>query len=140
MTTIAFKNGTMACDSRVNATWIDSLPMNKVHKIGGKLIGVCGDLTWIQGFLRWIKDNEWPYPEGNGSALVYNKETGCLRMYEGDSDQSFLVGQPHAIGSGSSFAMGAMLAGKSARAAVAIAIELDSSSGHPVQYKGVRIK
>ena len=138
MTTIAFKNGTMAADSLVSGEWADSRPMQKVYRYGDMLVGVAGELSWITGFLSWLTTNDEleEYPIGVGYALVYRDKE--LILFEGDSPNAFPVGHPYAIGSGASFAMGAMKAGKGARAAVGIAIELDTASGGKIQYRSTK--
>lgn len=136
MTTIAFKNGTMASDSQMTGDFIDQKKFDKVYRFGDVLVGVAGNVTWIMEFLEWLQcDDDTPYPVGMGYALVYSE--GELKCFEGDSHQAFVVGQPYAIGSGSQFAMGAMLSGASARKAITIACKLDELSGGEVQHRTI---
>ena len=147
MTTIAYKNGTLAGDSRiVSGDLIDQGEVQKVFKLGnGVLIGFAGTLSTIQEAIRELKKDpntltitksgrkskhrdDWceaivVYPDGLVKIL---EENGWVEK----------KAKHYAIGSGSLPAEVAMRCGKTARQAVKIAMEFDGQTGgkvHTVQ-------
>lgn len=145
MTTIAYKNGTMAADTRATTYQGVSVTCEKLFrkKIGkGRkartvIIGVAGESSASLVFLDWygtgatrpetLKDTDF-------SALVLEKDG----LYEYDSlcRGEKVLDPCYAIGSGQVAAMAAMFCGKTARQAVEIAARLDPyTGGRIVSYR-----
>lgn len=137
MTTIAYRNGLMAADSRAYGG--DRCPVGFKRKIrrldDGTLIG-CSSNTPGQpeAVLDWYEkgadiESAPKFPENKFRLLVV-KPHGAAYLGE---DSFFLAGPLHgdffAVGSGQEFAIGAMEAGADARRAVEIAIKCDPWSG-----------
>lgn len=139
MTTIAFRDGVMAADSRTTTENVISKVTKVFRKRVGKktvVIGVCGGVTASRKFVDWYGSGD-PMPEDlipcggqdfdaliwDGSTLWLVEELGYPVAVEEDY---------FAIGSGASFALAAMDCGKSAREAVRVACKRDCYSGLPV--------
>lgn len=133
MTTIAYRSGVMAADTRAYSG--DKVPIGwkrKIHCLAdGTLLGV--STTSVGGdalVRRWVEagcaepTNDSLKPESFSALMVRpNGEVfyACNNLeWSGPLTAEFL-----AIGSGDQFALGAMAAGASAVKAIAIAIELD---------------
>ena len=147
MTTIAYKDGTMAADSQL--TRGDTIPMFGTCKIienDGWLIGVAGDLAdivRIENALAWHLSETTA--EGTGKTekralTAIGKDcndaqllvvTPTYQVYEFDMSRiGVLINLPfYAIGSGADFALGAMEAGATARRAVEVSTKFDIRSG-----------
>lgn len=138
MTTVALKDGQMACDSMQCGAYIDRINCSKIREIGvGTFVGFAGDLVQCYKFLDWVEQgmdaDEYPEDLDDVEAIIVGS-SGAAKYYD-ESPIGIPVGKTCAIGSGSAFAMGAMLAGKSAYDAVNIACELDPLSRGPISYK-----
>lgn len=150
MTTICYKDKVMASDGKVTqGDMVVNTSTKKVFSINGCLVGFAGRMTSGLKFISWFQKwsdshmvrNEAPYvdilmPEDlteddfyaivcwtDGSVSLYE---GGQNMYEVDASQGF------SIGSGSPYALSAMLAGCGAEEAVKIACKLDVFSGGEV--------
>jgi ATP-dependent protease HslVU (ClpYQ) peptidase subunit len=150
MTTVTVKDNIVACDSQLtNGYTISSLDGEKVVKINGCIVAGAGSYAQIIKFRQWFtehsdvliaqQDNPTvniPLPqnlqEGDFTGAVLYPE-GDLYVYEGRTDVAIKFEQPWAMGSGSDFALAAMKAGKSAKGAVEVAIDLDVFSGGEVK-------
>lgn len=139
MTTIAFDGITLAADSQQNGSYIDQLHTQKICQQGSLFIGYCGEVQQAMLVSRWLKDQTKPKPS---AADLKDYESIVIKggkAYQLNDLCEFVpIGKPCAIGSGSDFAMGAMLAGKSATEAVRIAIKLDPHSGGKVRSLKVK--
>lgn len=134
MTTILAdaKKGVMVCDSKAtfNGEWF---PVKKVFEHGGELFGFAG--TQSEG-IRWL---DW-YSNGqrgkmpsisNVLIIILSKDEG-VRLVEGSGTLFSVERHFYAIGSGSTAAMGAYMAGADAKKAVEIACRIDAGSGGDV--------
>lgn len=127
----------MVADSRITGDGA-ALRTRKIFEVNGKLVGCCGTWTHSLKFVEWMKNGK----EGNLS-LAYDKEGntfsalvmdgGFLELYDNELIPAILNEEVYAIGSGSSYALGALDAGASPKRAVEIAISRDELSGGPVQ-------
>ncbi|MCS0459313.1 hypothetical protein [Rhizobium favelukesii] len=136
MTTIAYRDGVMAGDSRV--TYDGSLQglVTKVFKSSrGDLVGLCGDTSALPTLKVWAEekhcrgkipdfgeDNSVIWVQPDGTAYILEHGTACE-----------IQGPFFAVGSGHAFAKGAMAAGCDAETAVSIAVTFDAHSGGPVK-------
>jgi len=138
MTTVAFDGDTLATDSRCVGDYIDD-NVKKLFLVGETFYAVAGSLTEVLAFINWResvhidseKTNEKPNIQSDISVIevvggdVFFWEKNCVHVP---------CSVPIAIGSGASFAMAAMLCGKTAIEAVEIAKKLDENSGGEVQF------
>jgi len=143
MTTGAYKNGVLAFDSLITCGNSRSGHIIKGIKTERHLAMAAGDIEHIQDFLNWVKggckkrklkaseDMNDPSFEG----FTVNRR-GVITVYgvNGVGVRVTPIGGCFAVGSGGSYAMGAMLAGKSAMDAVRVAIRCDSGSGGAVRF------
>lgn len=139
MTTIAYRDGILASDSRAYAG--ENLELGEKQKIvatetvsGPALIGVS---TMVPGLAErlwaWLEDGgeEDEIPDlkgGNFTALVI-RPAGVFFYNSSPYPSGPLSAPYHAIGSGAQYALGAMHAGATAVTAVQAAKEMDVWSG-----------
>ena len=136
MTTVAYRDFSMASDSSCFIGSTHILSMRKVWRVGGGLVGCAGDVADIMKFVRWLKDgaDEDDYPEMESLEAIVIAPTGIARAYENGHSQGMLIRDPYcAIGSGRDVALGAMFAGSDARTAVKAAIRHTGQSKAPVR-------
>lgn len=138
MTSIAYKDGMMAGDSRVtfdNTVLPDT--GRKVHRLrNGCLFGAAGSAEEIEKLKRTVMRNEDPPKSKDVSALKVDPD-GTIWCYEGEIWSK--VRTPFAaLGSGTIAALAAMYAGADAKEAVKIAIKLDTHSGGRVNVVRLR--
>lgn len=141
MTTIAYKDGKLAFDSKVTAGGTHTGFMTKGKKTSKFLIAGCGSCEDLQAFIDWmdaggvVADKKLfglADREVDMAALVVNKKNMVFH-YEGRLYPYEVNSEYHAMGSGADFALGAMASGSSAQQAVRIASKLDTSTGGVVK-------
>lgn len=137
MTTIAYKDGVMACDSQADWYYKED-GFKKIYKKGEILIGFAG--SYGQGilFCDWILGKgEKPGNTDDLFAIVV-KNGKC---YQYDRTLVPLPCEPYvAIGSGSKFAIAAMDCGKGAKKAIEVAKRRDVDTGGKVHAFKIPIK
>ena len=137
MTTIAIDAlGNIAADGRVTCgNEIIREDAEKIRQAHGRIYGVtgCGSLT--DELIKWHNKGADPanppiYKGDRGWGLLVVQTDG-LFFYTNDVPHAMSdeYKYPIAFGSGQNWALGAMMAGKSAREAVEIACKLDTGSG-----------
>ena len=138
MTTIAYRNGIMASDSRAYSG--GSIPIGNKSKIecleDGTLIGVSSTIPGGSEIIKqWFKDGfptkpDYLLPER--FTLLVAKLNGSI-FYASDNPMISgpLMGEYFAAGSGAEYALGAMANGATAEEAVKIACQLDVWSSEP---------
>jgi ATP-dependent protease HslVU (ClpYQ) peptidase subunit len=150
MTTIAYKDGMMACDSCWTIGNIHVTSLSKITRLpSGALLGQAGDndCREMENFLSKVKtprglptrkellDLRLEYA---GLLVLPSKHIFKITCREDPLDYKDEVGftpisrKFAATGSGNELAIGAMAAGKTAREAVAIACEFDINTRGPV--------
>lgn len=141
MTTIAFKDGILAADSRaiIGDIFVDN--DKKIHESKGKYYAGSGASGEIKAFIEWkevgVDEDDRPCVDSLSGLLVLNKNTFSCDMYDCTGEKVIEdIQGPMAIGSGMAAAMGAMYAGASAVEAVEIAKRLDINSGGNVVCVG----
>lgn len=140
MTTIATDGVSIAADGQV--TYNDrplTLSENKLRELDdGSVVGWAGEADAAAAAVEYLAQH--PYdrngPEGNYS-LLRLFPSGAIALYAGALRPAY-ISPPQAIGSGQDFALGAMLAGKSAKRAVQIAASLDIHTGGTIRSRKVR--
>lgn len=111
--------------------FIDQSQFQKVHRVGGQLIGIAGDAANEKGFLEWMRGGVKPKIGKSDFEALVLKPSGALFYYTQNMDP-VRAGKPNSIGSGATAAMGAMLAGSDPAKAVRIAKKLDGNTGGKV--------
>lgn len=131
MTTIAYRAGILAADTRViQGSSIIGRATKIVRRDDGALAGGAGDLPWVQAFHRWFLEGADgdPPPVEDGSKGVIIIRNKPIEMFE--EGGAFEFRPPYfAFGSGKEFALGAMFAGASAPEAVKAAMNFDPGTG-----------
>ncbi len=127
MTTIAYKDGVLAADTR--ATQGDTILMNvsKIHRDSLTPTAFCGDLKVLQDFRN---HQDWEQLPTEGWESINTR--GTLRDAQGVT-LSIKPGDFWAIGSGAPFALGAMAAGATPEQAVKIAARYDTGTNDTVE-------
>jgi hypothetical protein len=139
MTTVAFRDGVMAADSRGNDEHVGIVPIPKVFKkkIKGKeyIFGVAGYWEAAMMFIEWYRTRDNALHErlmkltgdNDFDVLIWDgKKLMCADafMYPVEVTEEY-----YAIGSGAAHAITAMDCGKSARQAVQMSMKRDPSTG-----------
>lgn len=146
MTVIAWDGKTLAADKRAtNGTSISSI--TKIYCVDDFLVGISGGMSLGAHFLAWVKEGRKPdkFPgelkdkDDWVPALVIEPD-GKILKYERTAYPMVIEDKFHAIGCGRDYAMAAMLLGKSAKEAVKVASQLDSSCGNGVDTLTFRKK
>jgi ATP-dependent HslUV protease subunit HslV len=135
MTTIAYRDGVLAGDSKVTYDGSFQGLVTKVFRsTKGDLLGLCGDSSGLPVLKAWAKGGcKSPIPDlGEDNSVIWVKPNGNAYIVEFGTACE-VEGPFFAIGSGHAIAKGAMGAGASAEEAVAIAITFDNGSGGPVR-------
>ena len=151
MTTVVITDNKVYCDSQATAGgMITDYNVNKALNLGHCIVAGAGRWSHVVKFQQWVADNvladiaqqEHPYvnihmpeelvEEDFQGAILY--PDGVVVMFEGGRD-SFECEQPVYLGSGSSFAAGAIMAGSDGETAVQAAIYLDPYSGGEVKVE-----
>ena len=140
MTTIAYKDGILASDSRETSykSQIDTNHCRKIWRLkDGSLLGCAGDSGSSRILLEFMKQNVKTKPKNlprnyfKNLYAIFITPLGAQWFYEKGIWMEF--NYPYAIGSGQAYAQAVMDAGLSAPEAVKIAIKRDCFSGGRVQ-------
>ncbi len=134
MTTIAYRGGVLASESRITEKsfiWTDNA--KKIWRLDdGSLFAAAGDDDGGHKLLEAVRHgNRIEFLDDTRGVRVYRD--GRITVFEGSSWSPW--NEPYvAIGSGKKYAMAAMMAGASAVKAVEIAVRCDVYSGGAVQW------
>ncbi|RTM07409.1 MAG: hypothetical protein EKK31_11640 [Hyphomicrobiales bacterium] len=135
MTTIAYRWGVLASDSRMmNGGWIHRYGGDKLFRLpNGEIVGVTGTYAEAVAFVSWLQGGEaGDKPTLSEATVVRLRKDGTLTIYEAGA--SFNVTTEFgAWGSGSPAANAAMYMGADAAKAVEIAALLDDCTGGEVK-------
>ncbi len=136
MTVIAFDGKTVAADKRAtNGTLI--MTTTKIFRVGDAICASAGDTDKCAEMLAWFRSGAKPeeFPPGNRgddwSGLLVIRP-GEILKYERTPYPMKIEDRFVAIGCGRDFALAAMHLGHDARAAVEVAIALDSGCGNGI--------
>lgn len=135
MTTIAADKRSIAWDSLVMFGNREKLvcPGNKVIVRDGVVYGFAGDHIDEDDLIDFVLNHKERHPP-KGEFEMFIIKRGGETFYSCDGTPTPLpVALPFAIGSGSQFARGAMLAGASALEATKIAAECDAGTGGDIK-------
>lgn len=133
MTTVAYRSGVLASDSKISTNDVWTANTSKVFKnYRGELLGICGDLATGIIIREWFMDGrvyDQPTLTGAHGLLITPDET-VYAVYAGVLSK--LEAPYHATGSGFELALGAMAMGADAEEAVKIACVYDNGSELPL--------
>ena len=134
MTTIAYKDGVIACDSQITAgETIHTMSRNKIRRRKGFVLIACGSEHLVeQVFETWpdvrVDGDEWSaYAVDSDGLWECGSEEGALWKLKVRHDEH------SAMGSGGAYALGAMDAGATAVEAVKVAAGRDVATGGRVR-------
>ena len=134
MTTIAYRDGTMAddCQTTAGGGQIVSLTAPKCYSHNGNVLGVSGlvgdNLKILEWFLDGMKTSH-PKIDEDSEGLIINADGEMYGLWENQFMTRLEGCEFYAIGSGSPIALGAMHMGATAIEAVEAAIEYDIYTG-----------
>lgn len=134
MTTIAFRWGVLATDSRTMlGGWKAPYDVQKLHRMDdGTVCATAGDYTLALAFIEWLQSGEaGDRPSLDGATVIRLLKDGSLFVYE-HGGKFTIKPDFGAWGSGSPAANAAMHMGADARKAVEIAALLDDNTGGPI--------
>ena len=119
-------------------------PVSKIVKApNGCVMAVAGAIgDHFKKFCNWAQNNqegEVPYPEDDNTTYVLFHKSGVIQEFLSDKYSTDLTSHvQYAWGSGSSYALGAMASGKSAKQAVEIATKFDIYTGRGIDVIKLR--
>jgi len=141
MTTVAFRSGVLAFDSKITEDTLICGKSAKGRAYKNYLAAACGDMQDIQAFLDWVgtgfKEEEkrkfgLADREVKISGIVVDRKMNVYlfddRLYPYPMEAPF-----YAFGSGAHIAIGAMAHGASAYKAVKIASQHDANTGGDIK-------
>lgn len=139
MTTIAYRDGILAADSRGMASgWIRPNPARKLRRVesvyGDWIVGICGEYARLEPFIKWLAagPDRGTMPDMDSSTAIVLGRDGGLTVYEDGGHFSLDPAGYHAWGTGWPPAVAALHMGATAERAVEIAALVDNCTGLPV--------
>lgn len=141
MTTIAYRDGVLACDSRIsNGDWTTPGRAEKIFRLAnGGMVGFAGAASKIEWLKAWIEagrpeDGRPTTLPDEVHAIVVGPD-GRVEFLEGSRCGVWTFNAPfYAMGSGRVPALAAMMTGASAKRAIIVASALDPSTGGAVRF------
>jgi ATP-dependent protease HslVU (ClpYQ) peptidase subunit len=135
MTTVAYKNGIIACDKQGTDGNVGMKASFKAVRTDDTVYLITGTLYKGVRFAEWLADGQHGKAPKlkNTDVLEFDMRSGKLVIYEGQSYPLPVEETMYAYGSGGQIALGAMAAGATAEEAVKIAIKYDVYTGGGVQ-------
>lgn len=135
MTTIAYRDGVLAADSRATHNDIITGTAQKISALpNGDRVALLGARGEAETLREWYASGcGVAQPSTANAALVVIKTNGSIELFEDGHRQPTSDAAFYAWGTGAELALGAMLMGATAEQAVAAAIERDIYSGGEVR-------
>lgn len=147
MTTIAYRNGVMAADSRAYSG--DKVPIGskaKIHRLDdGGLLGITSTVVGLpERFVEFVNSGLDPsYKEGAPDdphlSALWVKPNGDVMYFAGWLPTGPVIADYYAIGSGEQYALAAMCLGYGPEAAVTVACEFDIWSAEPIHALSLKL-
>lgn len=138
MTTVAYKDGVMAADSKVTQGRSTITFMDKIIQKNGYVFGISGCpaactrvVDWVAEHGLYEADNS-RHKRGDFDILVWYKN----QLYSLDNELYPIrlnKNKPHTLGTGADVAMGALMAGATVKQAVEIAVKIDVYTGGKIK-------
>lgn len=151
MTTIVYRDGIMAADSRCTMnTEAGGSRVSKCEKLYRKttvdkedvIIGLAGDsgpgLVFLDWFGTGVKEPPASLIEGDGDFTALVLRRAGLFEYDKWCRGEQVRGRFYAVGSGAKAALGALYMGASAKRAVQIACKIDPYSAGPIVQMSIK--
>jgi 20S proteasome alpha/beta subunit len=138
MTTIAWRDGILAADSRsMVGGWIEPHWVQKIFRMpDSRLVAITGNQAEARKLVNWLRERDRQdhadQPTGDCRAIVMHTDKR-VQVYE-DGCSYFATGSIGAYGSGAPAALGALHAGATAEEAIRIAALLDPNTGGHVTW------
>lgn len=142
MTTIAYDGNLLCTDSQANAGHILQQDNKKIFTFTDEkyvAVALCGILGDSEEICNWILGGNKPEFKNDSGCFCVDKDGNVWRFHTEDLGSASITNKD-ANGSGSEYAIGAMLAGASAFQAVEIASRLDQNTGGSVQCYNIKTK
>jgi len=144
MTTVVFRDGVVATDSRITLSdYVTPTEIQKLfrHPYDG-VIAICGYPTAAMRLVEWLCEggiDAGHQPDIGETSRVIHFHQNCRRITVYEEKGSYVVDTPTfmAWGSGMSVALGALHAGADAQEAVVIASRVDPHTGGKIQVMKV---
>ncbi len=131
MTTIVYRDGVLAADSRVTEGTLIAGSVVKARRLGKILTAGCGNVTDMEAFYSWVAGGMQGECKIEGDGEFWLIAPGQpLLIYESGKFLR-LVSPFYAAGSGGKVARGALGLGADALTAVRVAAAQDTGSGAP---------
>lgn len=137
MTTITWDGESISSDSQATKGNFQKLNIgSKISRLkNGNVVGFCGSALLLKEAFRWLDTDRSTRPaslfnddeESHWEVIEIDRNKNITHHYSGGS--IVFPNQNFAIGSGSSYALGAMAAGANGIEAIEIASKLDAGSG-----------
>ncbi len=140
MTTICYDGNLLCSDSKAIAGHILQKDVKKIYTFSDEkyiAIAFCGFPGDFQGIIDWLLGGDKHKIENDSACICIDKNKIAWR-FTANEFGLIEAGLPDSNGSGSSFAIGAMLAGSTAFGAVEISSRLDTDTGGPVQCYNIK--
>jgi hypothetical protein len=144
MTTIAWDGRFLAADTLAcSGGYRIPKHADKLALGDGWAYGCCGRLVLLQAWVDWHREGARYHhaparTDGQDAFVAVQRRSSghppYVEFFTGDMPYPSPVAAPDAWGTGSTYAIGAMLFGAAAPAAVAVAIQADPNSGGVVRY------
>lgn len=131
MTTIAYRDGTLAADTQGQVGHLkDPFPVRKIQVLSNNtVLALCGALAELDVLKNWMEAGmPDPLPQLQESTGIHFIDQNNIWVYELGGRFKF-EGEFGAWGSGASVALAAMMLEQSAIEAVALAMKLDTYTG-----------
>ena len=140
MTTIAYKDGIVAYDSRITeGSFVVDNNCDKMRKVQGLTFFVCGDVAGENALIRSYVNGACTEEDAETAAhsMAWVVDGGIIYRLLTLEGELYIEpqrpGNHIALGSGTPFAIGAMDAGASAMEAVKIAAQRDVATGGKIR-------
>lgn len=131
MTTIAYRDGSLAADTLINSNGDRIGYTQKIGRAKGLLYGASGSTAWCWNFRSWVAEGArgaFPRPPENAGGFIVLPNNDLIVFHVEGMERR--TGLPfHADGSGADYALGAMQVGATAEQAVAAAMAWDAKTG-----------
>jgi len=137
MTTIVYKDGVLAGDTRVCYQGMIFGETTKIFELEHVIFGGAGSIAATQEFKKFLEGLEYnkeifKVPEHSSDFIVIDKKSQEVTLYDQNLVPEPMRAEYIAIGSGSGFAYGALRMGASPREAISIASEFDYKTNNNI--------
>jgi len=141
MTTCAWDGKKLSADTRsVTGDVIDQSACQKIFQRKGVFCAAAGDLAEAISVVKYLLNKKGEPPDFEEGSFEIMLVSETRSEFYGGTLKPVPMEAPSAIGSGGSYAIAAMLCGKSAPNAVRIAAKMDSNTGVDFGVRTFRVR